>query len=204
MIRAKKQFNIKKDVPGKDVSGKEGFTLIEMIVSISMVVIVAALFIANYRSANKRTDLIMAAQSLVADLHLAQNNTLGLVKYGDIVPAGGWGINFDIAKNIYTLFADLNAPETTGYLDYDVGEGEINYGARITQLPAGIEISNLKTDSSPAASQVNVTFLPPDPQTNIYDGTATSSALEIEFKELRNNSVKTVKVNFLGLVEAID
>ncbi len=185
---------------------KPAFTLIEMIVSISMIVIVTALFIANYRSANKRTDLIMTAQNLVADIHLAQNNTLGLVKYNDLVPPGGWGISFDVDKNYYTLFADLDAPDSSGYMSMDEAtEARPEYGGRVTHLPAEIKISKLTLGDGTDVNAANVTFLPPDPRTNIFDTvTSTSSALKIELTEARNNSVKTVRVNFLGLVEVLD
>jgi len=191
-----------------------GFTLIEMVVSLSVVMVVTVMFIANFHTANKRTDLIMTAQNLAADLHLAQNNTLGLVKYHNssegTVPAGGWGINFDANNNEYTLFADLDAASTvpgSDYMKYNPAlEGNVNYGARVTQLPPGIEISELKTDSALLNSRVNVTFLPPDPRTNIYRvaAAATSTTLDIKLKETQNNTTKTVRVNFLGLVEVID
>lgn len=187
-----------------------GFTMIEMVVSISLITIITALFVANYRQSNKRTDLVMAAQSLVADLHLAQNNTLGLVKYNmatPLVPPGGWGINFDLTKNDYTIFADLDGPGESGNLEFDPSvEGEVRYGARKTTLPSGVIISSLKTGNINLNQKVNVTFLPPDPKTNIYqvDNGATSTILEIELKELRDNTIKTVQVNFLGLVEVID
>ncbi|HBA36680.1 TPA: hypothetical protein DCZ15_02275 [Candidatus Falkowbacteria bacterium] len=184
---------------------ESGFTLLEMVVSMSMIMLITVLFIVDYRSANKRTDLIMTAQNLVADLHLAQNNTLGLVKYNETVPASGWGIHLDINENAYTLFADLNATGTVGYMDYDeTEEGVINYGARTTRLPDGIEIYALETDGSQLNNSVNVIFFPPDPQTNIYDGAATSSTLDITLKEERTEFVKTVRVNFLGLVEVTD
>lgn len=191
-----------------------GFTLIEMVVSLSVVMVVTVMFIANFHTANKRTDLIMTAQNLAADLHLAQNHTLGLVKYyyssSGTVPAGGWGINFDATNNEYTLFADLDAASTvpgSGYMEYDpVLEGNVNYGARVTQLPPGIEISELKTDAALLNSRVNVTFLPPDPRTNIYrvSAIATSTTLDIKLKETQNNTTKTIRVNFLGLIEVID
>jgi len=191
-----------------------GFTLIEMVVSLSVVMVVTVMFIANFHTANKRTDLIMTAQNLAADLHLAQNHTLGLVKYHNssegTVPAGGWGINFDATNNEYTLFADLDATSTvpgSGYMEYDPFlEGNVNCGARVTQMPPGIEISELKTDSALLNSRVNVTFLPPDPRTNIYRvaAVATSTTLDIKLKETQNNTTKTVRVNFLGLVEVID
>jgi len=191
-----------------------GFTLIEMVVSLSVVMVVTVMFIANFHTANKRTDLIMTAQNLAADLHLAQNHTLGLVKYHNssegTVPAYGWGINFDATNNEYTLFADLDATSTvpgSGYMEYDPAlEGNVNYGARVTQMPPGIEISELQTDTALLNSRVNVTFLPPDPRTNIYRvaAAATSTTLDIKLKETQNNTTKTVRVNFLGLIEVID
>lgn len=192
-----------------------GFTLIEMVISISIILMITVLFIVNYHSTDKRSDLVMAAQNLVADLHLAQNNTLGLVKYnGDAggVPPGGWGISFDTGSNAYTLFADLDRPPapgnpSPGYMKYDPSsEGNIRYGARVTPLPAQIEIMELRTGGGLLNSRVNVSFLPPDPQTNIYrvDTAATSTVLEIKLRETQSNSTKTVRVNFLGLAEVVD
>jgi len=188
-----------------------GFTMIELVVSIAIILMLILLFVTDYHTANRRTDLIMATQNLVANLHLAQNNSLGLVKYNTgsaaVVPAGGWGLSFNTANNTYILFADLNAPGIAGYMQYDpASEGNISYGARVMRLPPGITISNLQTTNSSSTSQVNVTFLPPDPQTNIYEVSngATSTSLTIQLKEAVNNSIKTVQINFLGLAEVID
>ncbi len=182
---------------------KKGFTVLEMVISMSMVVLVTALFIANYRTTEKRTDLIMTAQKLVADIHQAQNNSLGLVKYSSGVPAGGWGVNFSTTNNDqYTIFADLDS-SGPGYMVMDAGENTVDYGARIISLPDNIEISAIRVGGVVATSGV-VTFLPPDPKTNIYDGTSTSTTMDIELKETRNDSIKTIRVNFLGLAEAID
>ncbi len=191
------------------------FTLLEMIVSISIIAIVASLFIANYRTGNKRADITMAAQGIVADFHLAQNKTLGLVKYSGAVPLGGWGLSFNTAQNSYTLFADSQGPETGGYgyMTYDSShiEGQVVYGARTTTFPAGIRIESLKMGENfatltDAGSRVDVTFLPPDPKTNIYrvDLSATSSLLEITLRESLNNTAKTIRVSFLGLAEVVD
>lgn len=197
-----------------------GFSLIEMITSISLIVIITAIFIANYRSSNKRTDLIMTAQELVSDIHTAQNNTLGLIKYGLEVPAGGWGINFDSANpRQYILFADLDRPASNeadqdqvweadpGFMSYDeeLGEGDIEKGARIVDLPPGIIIDSIIIGSGIATSTLaNVTFLPPDPKTYIFNGLATSTELRVALKDERENVIKTVRVNFLGLVEVIN
>jgi len=202
---------------GRSKQGKGGFTLIEMITSVSLIVIITAIFIANYRSSNKRSDLIMTAQKLVADIHAAQNNTLGLIKYGNEVPPGGWGIHFDENNPLeYTMFADLDRsasteppdiyPADAGFMSYDnTTEGDIDKGARVVKLPQGISIIELNTgDDADGSSIANVSFLPPDPKTNIFNGVSTSTFLEITLKEARENKTKTVRVNFLGLVEVID
>ncbi len=191
---------------------RPGLTLIELVVSLFIISFVTAIFVTNYRTSNKRTDLIMTSQVIVSDIHRAQNNSLGLVKYGEETPAGGWGVNFDLNhKNRYIVFADLQGPSpsgqtSTGYRLYDpTTEGDVNKGSRIIMLPPEIELAYLKMAgySYPLYS-ANVTFLPPDPQTNIYGQGATSTILEIGVRELQSNTVKLIQVNFLGLAEVLD
>jgi len=199
------------------MKNKRGFTLIEMLTSVSIIIMVTAIFVANYKTSNKRSDLIMTAQKLVADIHAVQNKALGLVNYGDSFPSGGWGVNLDIQSNDgrekYILFADLNSPgyqETGqeeqaefGYMRYDEGEGEIALGAKIVELPKGIIIDSLTTDIGDTYL-ANVTFLPPDPKTNIFDGTNSAKYLTVVLKDTTDSTIKTVRVNFLGLAEVID
>ena len=189
------------------------FTLIEMVVSLGIIMVISIIFIANYRSSNKRTDLIMTAQSLVADIHAAQNNSLGLVKYGDIVPAGGWGVNFNRNNNTYTIFADLEIPLDTGSLSFNPDtEADRSLGARQVSFSEEIEIEELRIFSGVNGSventtnEVSVTFLPPDPKTNIYNEVlgSTGTALTIRLKEVNGEGRRTIKINFLGLIEMID
>ena len=191
----------------KPLKFQAGFSLIELVVSLSIIAMITVLFMSNYRNGNKRTDLVMTAQKIVADIHLAQNNALGLVKYNNMVPAGGWGVAFDKSKNNYTIFADLDSPGTGGYMVYASStEGSINYGARLTTISSGVYVSSLKIGSSgTSVNSTNVSFLPPDPKTNIYSNGATSTVLEIQITELGDiNNHKTIRVNFLGLAEVID
>ena len=55
-----------------------------------------------------------------------------------------------------------------------------------------------------AETSAQITFLPPDPITRLSGQTGTSTVSDIRLKEKINNSTKTVRVNFLGLVEVID
>lgn len=184
-----------------------------MVVSLGIIMLISIIFIANYRSSNKRTDLIMTAQSLVADIHAAQNNSLGLVKYGDDVPAGGWGVNFNKDDNIYSIFADLNPPLEDGSLSFNPDtEADRNSGARQISLSGEIEIEELRIFSGlngtveNTTDNASVTFLPPDPKTNIYNETSisTGTALTVKLKEVNGEGRRTIKINFLGLIEMID
>lgn len=180
---------------------KSGFTLIELIVSVGIIVMVTAIFLANYSTANRRTDLTMSSQKLVTDIRLAQNYALGLARYGNsgatTVPPGGWGIHFDLSaygNNKYVIFADNN-----GDALYEPGEDVISSGAQVTVLPNHITI-----DSLSIGNMADITFLPPDPITTITGVSATSSQIDIILKDWQTSTIKTVRINFLGLAEVIN
>lgn len=183
-----------------------GLSLVEMVISLAVVMFIATIFIFNYQGNNKRTDLIMASQVMVSDIHRAQNNALGLLKYGEETPLGGWGIYFDLNQpDTYVIFPDLEAPGDSGYLGYDSEtEGDVNLGTRIIELVPEIVISDLRFLGGSSQTSAVVTFLPPDPITNIYSNGSTSTALYVDITDLRNDKTKTILVNFLGLAEVIN
>ena len=188
-------------------------TLIEMIVSLAVVMFVATIFIFNYQDNNKRTDLIMAAQVLVSDVHRTQNNALGLMPYGDKVPPGGWGLYFDVdSPSEYIMFPDMQAPGESGYHAYNANiESDVAKGARVINLPRGIKISEIRFKKSKigvSKTKASLSFLPPDPRINIYSNsagdTSSSTELYVELEDLKNGGLKTIFINFLGLAEVID
>ena len=73
-------------------------------------------------------------------------------------------------------------------------------------MPPLIELSAIRFGGSTTTQRdfANITFLPPDPRTNIFSGGATSTVLEIDLHDLKSNYIKTVRVNFLGLAEVIN
>lgn len=191
-----------------------GLTLIELIVSVSIISLVTTIFVVNYQVSTKRTDLIMTAQVVVADIHRAQNNALGLVKYGSEVPAGGWGVHFNMSEPTkYYIFADLQAPGDLGNLIFDNNtEGDINQGARIIELPSNLEIAALRRNQTEGVDLdfMNIVFLPPDPRTHIYynlSEPATSTDMFIFLKDINDDNpdnYKIVQANILGLVEVLE
>lgn len=183
---------------------KSGFTIIELIVSTAIIALVTGIFLANYSTANRRTDLTMTAQKLVSDIRVAQSYALGLARYGtqasNNVPVGGWGVHINLASgnDRYTIFADDN-----GDTYYNLGEAYDSLGGQTIYLPKNLIIQSLQVAST-NSTKVNMTFLPPDPLTFINNGVASGTSAVIVLKDTRSNSIKTVRVNFLGLVEVTD
>lgn len=186
------------DIFGKNLTSKNsaGFTLIELIVSISIIAMMSGLFLTNYHSTNKTSELRMTAQKLASDLRLAQNYSLGSKEYGGNMPAGGWGVHLDrvVSPNSYIIFADND-----GNMQYDSGEGDVDKGGMVVALPAGVSIQEINIGSP--IDFVDITFLPPDPMTNIWDGASTNNLISIVLTENSTNTTKAVEVNFFGLIE---
>ncbi|MDD2680585.1 MAG: prepilin-type N-terminal cleavage/methylation domain-containing protein [Patescibacteria group bacterium] len=179
-----------------------GFSLIELIVSISIITLLTTIFLANYHTINRRTDLTMTAQVLVTDIRTAQSNALGLIQYDGEIPAGGWGVflsRYDDENDKYIIFADVD-----GTQDYSGDESATQFGAKTVNLPPKITIDSLRTQNNQEVEKVNIIFLPPDPLTYIITEFGTTTAINIRLKESLNNTTKTVRINFLGLVEVID
>ncbi len=172
------------------IKNQSGFTLIETLVSISIIALISGIFIANYRGAEKRSNLNLAAQKVASDIRFAQNYALGLQEFNGSSPPGGWGVYFTAASSQYIIFADTNAPD--GNQNYD-GASEM---FRLLDLPDGITIS-LIDGASPAS--VSIVFDPPDPITWVYG--ADDNSVDITLTESVTGTAKTITVNFLGLID---
>lgn len=180
---------------------KPAFSLIELIVSMSIIVMLTVLFLANYRDSNKRTDLVMTAQVMVTDIRYAQSNTLGLISYGDTFPPGGWGLyvsSEESLNNRYTIFADLNDNKL-----YNLGEADESNGGRTIFFPKNIQIKEINIEGGNVGdvSSADITFLPPDPTTRIRVNGSEVVIAHIVLENIASGDIRTVYVNFLGLIE---
>lgn len=174
----------------------------ELIVSISIITLLTAIFLANYHTINQRTDLTMTAQVMVSDIRSAQANALGLIKYEGEIPQGGWGVFLSAYADEggqYIIFADMDGDQTQSG-----DEAAISYGAKTVTLPPKINIDGIFLPNGSQVFKANIIFLPPDPLTYIVTEQGTTTSLSIRLKENVNNTTKTVRINFLGLVEVID
>ncbi len=186
------------------ISHNSGFTLLEVIISLSIITLMIGLFLANYDAGNRSTNLALSTQQVVSDIRTAQNKALGSTIYGGSFPTGGWGAHFDRSagnNTSYVIFADANGDKKYNAPD----EAVISQGGQTISLPPYVNISNIVTNNSsdPNPSTLDITFLPPDPTTRIYgDGANTSSEAWITLKSTIDNRIATVTVNILGLIQA--
>ncbi|MFH1427723.1 MAG: prepilin-type N-terminal cleavage/methylation domain-containing protein [Patescibacteria group bacterium] len=155
-----------------------GFTLLELLVSVSILGMITGISLMNYRGSTKSTALQLESHKIVGDLRKAQTMALGAIEFSGSVPLGGWGVSFTSGASEYYVFADI---DNDGVYDA-VGE-----------LLTTVLLENSITFSASG----NITFTPPDPLTFIDGVNAGEKTITI------TNGVRTksIVVNFLGLID---
>lgn len=173
-------------------NNNRGYTLLEMIVSITIIGIITGVFFANYRGGDRINSLNLAAQRLISDIRLAQSFCLGLSEFNDNIPKGGWGLYTEEGLDYYIVFADINSTEHV----FDDGE---NY--QKIELPDGILIDSIVDNTGVENNgRLDLVFTPPNPIT--YINTFSDAEVEITLKN-EVGQTRTVKINFFGLVEEL-
>ncbi len=95
----------------KRSSQAKGFSLVEILVVISIFIIITSLILANYPSFNDRLDLTRAVQTITLSLRQAQAYGSAVKEFNTASNCfPGYGINFQLSSpQDYFLFADVNA-----------------------------------------------------------------------------------------------
>jgi prepilin-type N-terminal cleavage/methylation domain-containing protein len=185
----------------------QGFTLIEMLVSMSIMLTMTGLFLAGYHSNNQQADLNSAAQQLVSDIKLVENFALGAKKNDGSMPIGGWGIylNNTSDNDKYLIYADDNPSNDHQYA------GDTIY--RTVKLPNGITIADNANNglvvNNNSGNRLSLSFLAPDPTSfiNRHSGSDSYDVLthgEAKIKLVNKaGQSKTVLVNFFGMAQVL-
>jgi hypothetical protein len=139
--------------------------------------------------------LNIEANRLASNIRLAQNNTLGAVKYGTSTPPGGWGVHFDLSSpGSYYIFADRNEDSL-----YTSDEAVISQGARFIEMDGEVSIA-----STSVGNILNISFIPPDPDTVISDSVGATSTEATIVLETRDGFSKEIKIGLFGLIEILE
>lgn len=84
-----------------------GFTLIEIIVAIGIIIVISLGLINFNTLGNSSSTYSTSRDLLVSDVRLAANKALYRERFQGQEP-GGWGVYFTDSTNSYTVFADTN------------------------------------------------------------------------------------------------
>jgi len=168
--------------PIKKTVNMWGFTLIEMLVVISVIIILTLITVPIYQGSKKELALQRATGKLAQDLRSAQEMAMAAKEFQGAVPEGGYGIYLTSGmSDRYILFADTNG-------NFQYGDGEL---VDDIYFETGVEISQL----SPA-SPLTITFTPPDPTTRVNGSTSTAAAIILRSE----NSTTSINVLPTGLI----
>jgi len=194
----------------KNRAAKNGFTLIELMVSLAIFAFMTAFLLAKYGTFNQSTLVTNLAYDAALTIRSAQSyglNVLGTVSNSSTCTgqtgysAGNpcfyypYGVYFALSTpNQFILFADIDG---TG--KYDSGtSGEListynmNHGYTIKSICAGT-----LTSCTPLSSSLNITFKRPNPDAIIIgDGGSAVSYAKITF--VANNTTSSVVVQSTG------
>lgn len=162
---------------------KAGFTLIELMVSISIMAIVAVLVAASFRGAGPAQELQRTADNLSSLVRQAQIASFSGSQVNGVVPLGGFGINASVCNTppcSIMYFADLD-----GGIDYDAGTEDV----QTLTLPQSVTISAV-TPGSP----LTVIFRPASVNVCVNKNCSASAVTSITLTG-SDGSQKLVSIN---------
>jgi|GEM_PF-2436419 len=149
-----------------------GFTMIELLISISIISIISGVVFFNYPRLNQDVLLNRAAREMTLALREAQSRAVSVTP---LEGSSGFPTNFGVALQSggteFILFSDGIITEN---LKYDEGADAIPCGTnnddecvKIFKYTQGVRIESIKGPSGAAMGQMNVLFYRPDPRMNI-------------------------------------
>ena len=196
----------------------KGFTIIELLIGLSIVVLLATITVFELGSARRGDELRTASRQLTADLRAMQaralsaknlktcdtGSALAVCEFGTAVcgvnpcdqdiPAA-YGVHLVSGTSTYYLFADLNPPAAVDYHYTDAGE---IYQSR-TLLPLNgtdVVVDQIMSSSTVVAS-VDLSFMRQNGTLRVYDSTTPpeSAIVRIRIRHIRSNDTMELEIN---------
>ena len=138
----------------RNTEKQKGFSLIELLVVISIIGLLAALIVPSFNAFNRRQTVKQATKQLKADLRLAQNRAVSSIDNSD------WGMEFDAGLDSYRM-RKFDGGTGVWQPDPDSKERELPKGIVFSAAPARIvfqRLSGIPTDppGNPVSASISV------------------------------------------------
>lgn len=153
---------------------QKGFTLIEMNIVVTIVVLISAVVLFGYREFSDRLSLSSAAQEIAIAIRESQAYGVSVRETGSGTQDfdNAYGIYFDISNpTVYYLYADLNNDQKYDHTNDCVGEciskQQIRNGIYVSQV-CGTPFNGASScPVNPSVIGINISFLRPNPDAKI-------------------------------------
>ncbi len=168
---------------------KKGFTILELMISVSFMMIILVIGVANYRGGEEDLALQREASRLSQEIRGIQ--AMAGTEEADCSHLDdyqyGYGLHFSEGEEEkYIIFADCNGNNRHQPVDEDIREVELEEGVKIKEF------------SPTEGNELDVVFVPPGPEVFVNGG--TEEAYVILQTEEEGNT-KKVLINSVGRVE---
>lgn len=189
-------------------SSQEGFTIVELIVSMAVITILSGIVFYRSRSGERNLALQRSAQIVLQSIHQAANNTLGGKKHGGTVSQGGYGVHAEVGDNFLTVYADCNGDFTfsntgTASSCTEAPNEGVAYPEefRVNTLEPFIEISDLQGDGS--INPLDIVFTPPEGFAVVNPLLVTADEAMIEIQNTVEGNRIQIFINKAGATRVV-
>lgn len=178
-------------------TNRRGFTVAELLVSISIFMMITTVVLANFRSNSRSEQVRFNAQDLASIIRKAQLNSQygrSVSSNGDAtVPIGGFGIHIEQCTSgpcEYRLFADVD-----GQLDYD---SEEEATSEVYLLPVSMHVVGLP------AAVTDLVFKPPQPFVCVNADCDGATDVDIVLEHRATQEQAVISINPLSGKVSVD
>lgn len=164
---------------------KAGFTVLEMMVVISIMILLSSVLILYSRTGENQIVLFRDQSRLITGLNRAKS--LSIQSFDVSSPSCAFGVHLSKAENAFLIFRDLATDcQNADHIYTDSGELFESY-----QLSPRLKFGEI--------TLTDIVFIPPDPKTLIdNDSNKTEAAIVLE--TLNGNTSLEVKINNVGQI----